>query len=305
MIQNLNNILQHELHNVGNTLSSTKYPEQDTDKLGKLIKIGTVNESLPDEFIQPRYYNDAGTWRTNPTCPYYQILRYDKELPYRFIGIDGGGQVIISDTREVDNLWYPPSGEQFLEDYPPLRFSGCRTVPMEKIAGSQSAFEQFFKKETVRHYGVQDERFFGKPVYTEYHQDIRSKKEKDTELEYEEPTIEYVREKISKIKAYYGFWPDYMIKQYTAYYNRFEKDKQSAPRRAGNMGFIIRADINGLPGTIVVAEFREGEIAFITNLEANIYIEIDDESPIGVTMYPKNVSEILRGQTVCGGVNII
>ena len=304
MIQNLNNILHHELHNVGNTLSKTKYPEQDTEKLGKLVKIGTAYEDSPDEIFHPRYYNDSGVWRTNPTCPYYQILRYDKEQPYRFIGMDSNGRVIISDTREVDNFWYPPSGEEHLKDYPPLRFTGCRVLPMEKIAGSQSAFAKFFEKEEVRYYGVQDQRFFGYAVYTEYHQDIIGTKEKDVERSYEEPSVDYVRNQIKRLRAYYEFWPDFMIKQFRQYYNRFDPDKIGSQRRAGNTGFVIRADISGLHGTIVVAEFRENnEIAFVTNKEANFYMEIEDEMP--TVMYPKTVSNILRGQTVCGGITLI
>lgn len=299
MIYNLKDLLHYE-SSCGNILSATKYPKQDTDKIGKIVKMATMIE--PDNSYNARYYDDKGIWTTNPECRYYLILRYDLEEPYRVIAISDRCHVIVSSTQNVDNFYIPPTDPidpvkpseiKRFQDYEPLR--------IENRAGSQAAFGKIIEREEVCYYGIQSSEYLGRMVYTEYPIDIPSlPKEKEFPASVELSNDE-LRKSLEKLKASYGQFPDFMLRQFKYYSNRFAHSKLNIPRRPVNMGVVIRADTNpGCNGYIVVVEYREDGIAFVTNYDTNLYIdnEYSPNEPFKLEM----IFDILKDQTICTGI---
>lgn len=278
MIYNLNNLLHHNMNKIISTdnITNDKYPKQNIEKLGKIIQLAFNSEDDPNCTFEARYYLDGNKWRHNPQCPWFMIVRYDIEYPYRTIGISHTGKVIVTDSREVDNLYAPPDNVDRKPIDLPLQVKDKEIIVEKNQALNNRAFELLQRKEIVHNYPAQAE-FIGMPVYTEYAPDILSLKRDEVYIneEYHEAPDEQIRRELSAINVAFAGYPINILKGFHLYYNRFIKEKTNNPRRAVNLGMVIRNDLGGNDGCIVVMEYRKNGICFICNEDANIYYDSD------------------------------
>lgn len=277
MIYNLNNLLHLEMHRVlsSNNISSENYPTQDLEKIGKVCQLSINFEDNPNYRIERRYYKDHNIWRHNPNCPWFMIVRYDLIYPFKLIAISNHGIPIVLSTEDFEALYSPPKFVEHNNLDLPLKFKDKQVITEKLLASSEDAFEFLQKREITHNYPAQAE-FIGMPVYTEYVPDILSMSRNDVNIndEYFEASDEQIRKELGTINVAFYTYPINVLKGFYQYYNRFIKDKINNPRRAVNMGLVIRNDLGGgTDACIIVLEYRKDGIAFVTNEEANFYYD--------------------------------
>lgn len=306
MIQNVNNLLHHELHHshYNYNLSSDMYPEQDTDYVGKLIQLSFRDEK--DPYYETRFYEDYIGWRRNFNAPWFLILRCDKNRPYRVIAMDHIGRIIVTTKNHIDELYRPPVDESTLfEEKLEAGNSICTKLKKypflweRKIASTNEMFGKIMEDEKVHMHPIQLSDIIYLPVFTEYQQDIIHLNYDDTAIhtEYEEISDDEMRKELLLVNKNYHNLPNFILRGFHYYYNRFAKDKISDTKRVVNTGMILRADVNSSEPYIVVMEYRKDGLAFVCQDEANFYY---DSSYNSERVNVLSIIDMIRGTNLSG-----
>ena len=279
----VNNMIPMDQHNKKERLVMThnKYPKQ-SSCVGKIIRMKYTDEReqgvIHYRFWMVNYDKNQG-WPEK-----FIVLRWDDEYPYRVILMSSTGVVLVTKDTKMLNLTYPKFYEA-LEKIPefPRR--------KEIVYGEQVTADVLREnsiKEFVHQYPIQDNRYFGATVYTEYKNDItddtitnklpgttfknwrdyRYQKDNTPVAKHDPDTI---YEEIMAGDKSNGVKKPYQLRGFPFFYDRHKKDFVDTPWKAYNKGFIIRADKDSDHGVIVVAETIGNTVRFVTDKEAYFY----------------------------------
>ena len=285
MVLQVNNFTNFDSTTVNelSKLTHDRYPEQDERFVGKITHLKyrdfanryfsprlNINRNKHPEFIhQPGEEQGDGRW--------WRILRFDKTDDGKGIAIciDRDCRVIVCNTKDIDDLRYPP--EYVMAD--------CEL--WRPFSRDWDDFNKSYIREITFGVPIQNTDLVGIPVVTEYYKDIltydsavnRLKEPKD-----QHKTFEQIKKQLQMIIAdpndpKLERIPDVILRSFPLYFPRHEHNMVDVPRRAMNIGVILRCDESGVfPNShgLVVAEYMsDGSIRFVTGKEAFIYYEED------------------------------
>jgi hypothetical protein len=134
-------------------------------------------------------------------------------------------------------------------------------------------FDKLFYEKTNQ-FNVQDERYLGIEVWSEYDADLSLKRDASV-LDYKNKydlSDETMKVMIKRDPILYSM-PDEIFKSFPYYYNLREKSYADNARRAINRGYVIRADAHGSvdPEFVVMEVLEDNSVRFVTQHEARFF----------------------------------
>lgn len=276
-IRSLSRFQDNDMTKSAEYISHNIYPEQDMDKLHKLIKIRF--KSYTEDIVYERFLYDEAfkKYRSNSLCNWCLILRYDKVEPFRVIMINTIGEIFCGYTSNLEGIINPPDYEYSSNEIPST-FNGYEILELPN-AETKEEYDESVKKEFVWLYPEQDPfDILGLNVKTEYHKDILELKYNETEYHpINKPlTNTEVVDTVVKNDPSLDRIPESGLVTFPYYYPKHFQDYQDKPLRAINNGIIVRNDVNAPDPYVIVMEDREGSTVFVTQQEAYIYANTTD-----------------------------
>ena len=163
-------------------LSDLKYPEQNIEKLGKWNYLRYKTEY--DNIVNNRYKIVESEFPqlncgNSGESTLFQILRYDKEEPYKVILRNDAGEIIVTSVDKYESILEPNSlsVKLFSNDFRTKGINYCNKYKGENkyINYNISSTDEFFNEynnEFVNKYPIQDDYLFGRICYIEFYNDL-------------------------------------------------------------------------------------------------------------------------------------
>ena len=241
-----------------------RYPTQNEEALGKYVSLNIFCERGRYMRYRVRIRKDLKEEYSNLISDNYEttmlevfrILRYDIEVPFKVILVSLSGQVIVTTKDRIDNLVYINDEmctrtreyiEQIGEEY---------YEPTNVVDNYEDFFTEFFNKEKIEVFPVQNQKMLLRPVYIEFQSDIPA-----YDISYNEGpekndhrfTDKIKQQMISNNPRLFGL-TDREIDSYPYIHDIHGESYVDDPRRVKkSRGYIIRADQNcNEQGEIVV-----------------------------------------------------
>lgn len=265
-------------------ITHSQYPLQDTEKLGKIVRIGYKDESMDQmntRFNLSKRFHPTLQVKNEGVMTFFKILRWDSVYPYRvilmsFSSVDRG-KVIITTVDEVQNLCYPPNYLTKENEIEPVN-----------IAGTFDSFIEFYNRDHVFKYPIQKLEYLGLPTFIEYWNDLPNYDKSDSIIEQEMYNWKIEREKIRKgilerditdKSLRVNQFPYGLFFSFKRFHDMHHNNYTDDPRRVLGRGFMIRLDGNSYSdiGECVVAEIMDDNtLRFICGDEASLFVYSDD-----------------------------
>ena len=251
MIKCLNDILHYTgdyMSKSTSKISNYKYPEQDYNYLGKVAFIPYRNENRNERnfrlFISKISHKEF-EGKSGPYANFTRILRFDADEPHVAIMVDENNYLIIGDTREIRRYTIYPGYEY-------STFRGLDEIHMP-MCESWAEFNREYNSEVLNIVHSYNWDYVGKPVYTEFYQDLFDYDHSHNIL----PPEHYEN-------------PDARVSQ----------DFVNVPFRTMSRGYVVRADENGDKANFIVMldDLERGSRKYILGTEGYFYIDTDDEN---------------------------
>ena len=303
LLNNVLNVCDGEKILESKYISSDIYPVQDVDKVGNLITVRYLDSktrTLNNRYCISKTLHPEFTGENSGMKTWFMILRYDKVFPNKAILINASGQVIVTDTFNINTIIDEPGSEPKMCNIPPFENASYCYF---NVAEDYVSFLNSLETEFVNNVKIQNESLLKKNVFTAYYLDILNKNYEDGAVHYtyKEKDFETVKEELIANDKNCKIVPDEHLKGYPYYYNIHAQDMSDSPRVAINRGFILSADINGESNDIVVAELISDDmIRFVLGSEAFIYA--NDIEPENIN---DSVFNLMANRYPVGGSTII
>ena len=278
MIIQLNNMKNYNSASINTfcTLTHKEYPVQNEEFLGKYIHLGYRDQSK--NYIAKRLYiitvdHPEFNGENTEDDLFWRILRFDQVIEETDKGtailMDKWGRVIVTDVHTIMDLCYYPF------------YTLSRNEVLLNICEDWEEFNKKYQLEPVFLYPIQDTDYLGRTVVTEYYRDIFELPPESNVLS--EAPDQYKPWEVLKKQLLIGepdYWryPDCLLKSYPIYFPRHNHHYLDIPRRAVNSGILIRCDKGGSSesSSMVVAEFIDNTIRFVTDKEAYIFSDLSE-----------------------------
>lgn len=280
----VNNMIPMDRHNKKEryVMTHDTYPEQNKICVGKFIRIKYTDEReqgiIHYRFWIPNFDKEQGLPGK------FLILRWDCIYPYRVILMNSAGIVIVTTDSKMQGLTFPKdyTADDHKVDFP------RRKELLYGLEVDDETLNKNLLSEYIHQYPIQDYRYFGAKVYTEYLDDItdtsitnqlegtkfknwrdyRFQKDNNEKWDHKPDTI---YEELMAGDKKNGLKKPYRLRGFSSFFDRHKQDMVDTPRKAYNHGFIIRADKDSDRGVIVVAETSFNTVRFVTDKEAYFY----------------------------------
>lgn len=250
-------------------ISSTVYPEQDINYLGKKIRIRFRDQS--EYFIRSRLpinktkYPEY-TGESSQDDNIFTIVRWDKVYPYKIIVIDKHQRVILPDRDWLELMIYYPGYQ-----------SDTNEVIFRK-AKSWSEYNREYRNDMIYEYPLQNTEILGTVVFSEYYNDIitydSSVNRMVVDMSKQYKPFEQIKEQLLIGNPGLAKMPICILKSFPHYYDRHKKDRVDIPRRAINSGVVIRSDIDH---TVILEILDDGSYRYVCDDEGFFYYETESD----------------------------
>lgn len=275
---NLDNSFQIRNSSEMGYLSHDKYPTQNTEYIGKYICVRhktQYNQMLNQRFhIPERVYDEYIYPENSGRRRFFQILRWDTEEPFRAILINDSGEVLVAYTTDLEESLYDLVGSKIhISTISRAEKYGYDYLVINETDDPDLFFDKLFYEKTNQ-FNVQDERYLGIEVWSEYDADLSLKRDVSV-LDYKNKydlSDETMKIMIKRDPILYSM-PDEIFKSFPYYYNLREKSYADNARRAINRGYVIRADAHGSvdPEFVVMEVMEDNSVRFVTQHEARFF----------------------------------
>lgn len=291
------------------TMAHDTYPEQHPAYVGHRMRIDCMDYKNGHRRwkrlnINKEFYKDYDGLTTEDLDRWWDIVRFDMDRAYEINEAVGNlTEEEIQASHTIDNVVYVP-GKALLISYTGdvivcstadikrlmyyPRYTRSKNEVNLKVAESWQEYNLSERLDKVHPVPVQRLEYIGRTAAVEYYNDIikcDSIVNMLPESPDQHPTFEQIKERL--LKSHEGLKgmedlknaQDVIVKSFPHYYPRHEKSMIDIPRRAINMGKIIRCDEKSVigPDGIVVKEEVNGTTRYITGSEAYIYVIVGEE----------------------------
>ena len=247
------------------SLAYDKYPDQDKTYLNKYTNIKYMDNL--HRYLYQRMNINKNNFRyfigeNTEVGEAFKIVRFDKDDNGVVILLSEKGTTLISKPEYIKSIKNYPGYTEDKENF--IVYPNTNTW---------EEFNESYANEHIHFYRIQD--MLGKPVYTEYMNDIFRDDIEGVKLEkYKEKSLEQLKE-IFKDRSI----PESLLKSYKQYYNQHIKDFVDYARKAVNYGVIIRFDVTTpeMIDMIVVEIMPDGSRRYVTSNEACFYFDTESE----------------------------
>ena len=282
----VNNMIPMDRHNKKERLILThnKYPKQNSACVGRFIRMKYMDEREQGVIHYRFWVHNIDGERDQGWPEKFLILRWDDEYPYKVILMNAYGVVLVTKDSKMMNLTY---SDTYVADTKNPNFPRRKEIVYGERVNENSLHYNLIH-ELIHQYPIQDYRYFGAKVYTEYINDITDKTisnrlegtkfknwrdyqfQKDNKEKWDH-NPDTIYEELMAGNKENGLKKPYQLRSFPFFFDRHKQDLVDTPRKAYNKGFIIRADKDSDRGVIVVAETNSNKIRFITDKEAYFY----------------------------------